>query len=94
VIARAVASPTAAAFGEYFFHAVVGRVWFTFFDADSSEQAQRVRVHRVDWFILYDAIDELEQRIIAGADGVERLARDVDEFHRWWIGGLTERIDP
>jgi len=33
---------------------------FAFLDADRCEQAQRVKVYRVGWFTLHDAIDELE----------------------------------
>src|SRR6267154_6117795 len=65
----------------------------TFFDANGSEQAQRVGVQRINRFILNDAIDELEQRIIAGTNRVESLARDVDELHRRRVGRLTERIN-
>ncbi len=45
------------------------------------------------WLVLDDVVHFLIEVKIIGMDGVELLARDIDDFHRRRVAGLRQGID-
>jgi hypothetical protein len=80
-------------FGEDLLHPRVGLERLALFDADRGEQTQRLGIHRRIRLLLYDCVDVLVEGEIDRANGVQVLARQVDEVHLRRIRCLCQGID-